>query len=123
MRTLSLYLVRHGLAAERGAEWPDDGKRPLVPRGVARLRKEAAALKTLDVTFDVILTSPLTRAKQTADVLAAGLSPHPPVHAIQSLVARAAPTRRFLPTWRSTPGAHTSPAWATSPTWDSSRRG
>ena len=69
MRTLSLYLVRHGLAAERGAEWPDDGKRPLVPRGVARLRKEAAALKTLDVTFDVILTSPLTRAKQTADVL------------------------------------------------------
>jgi len=85
MRTLSLYLVRHGLAAERGAEWPDDGKRPLVPRGVARLRKEAAALKTLDVTFDVILTSPLTRAKQTADVLAAGVSPHPPVHAIQSL--------------------------------------
>jgi phosphohistidine phosphatase len=85
MRTLSLYLVRHGLAAERGAAWPDDTKRPLVPRGIQRLRKEAAALKVLATTFDTILTSPLTRAKQTADVLAAGLSPHPPVHIIQSL--------------------------------------
>jgi phosphohistidine phosphatase len=85
MRTLSLYLVRHGLAAERGAAWPADTKRPLVPRGIQRLRKEAAALKVLATTFDTILTSPLTRAKQTADVLAAGLSPHPPVHIIQSL--------------------------------------
>jgi phosphohistidine phosphatase len=85
MRTLSLYLVRHGLAAERGTAWPDDTKRPLVPRGIARLRKEAAALEALAITFDTILTSPLTRAKQTADVLAAGLSPHPPVHVIASL--------------------------------------
>jgi phosphohistidine phosphatase len=85
MRTLSIYLVRHGLAAERGAAWPDDTKRPLVPRGIARLRKEAVALKALGITFDTILTSPLTRAKQTADVLASGLSPHPPVHVIASL--------------------------------------
>jgi len=85
MRTISLYLVRHGLAGERGSEWPDDSKRPLVPRGVARLRKEAAALRKLAISFDAILTSPLTRAKQTADVFAAGLSPHPPVHVIESL--------------------------------------
>jgi phosphohistidine phosphatase len=85
MRTLSIYLVRHGLAAERGSAWPDDTKRPLVPRGIARLRKEAVALKALAVTFDTILTSPLTRAKQTAETLAAGLSPHPSVHVIASL--------------------------------------
>jgi phosphohistidine phosphatase len=85
MRTLSIYLVRHGLAAERGPAWPDDTKRPLVPRGVARLRKEAQALRALSVVFDTILTSPLTRAKGTADALAAGLSPHPPVHEIASL--------------------------------------
>jgi phosphohistidine phosphatase len=85
MRTLSIYLVRHGLAAERGAAWPDDTKRPLVPQGVAGLRKEAKALRALSITFDAILTSPLTRAKQTADTLAAGLSPHPPVHQIASL--------------------------------------
>jgi phosphohistidine phosphatase len=85
MRTFSLYLVRHGLAGERGSRWPDDSKRPLVPRGVARLRKEATALRRLAISFDAILTSPLTRARQTADVLAAGLSPHPPVHVIDSL--------------------------------------
>ena len=54
MRTLSIYLVRHGLAAERGPAWPDDTKRPLVPRGVARLRKEAQALRALSVVFDTI---------------------------------------------------------------------
>jgi phosphohistidine phosphatase len=85
MPNFSVYLVRHGLAAERGSAWPDDSKRPLVPRGIARLRKEAAALKALAITFDTILTSPLTRAKETADTLAAGLSPHPSVHVIDSL--------------------------------------
>jgi phosphohistidine phosphatase len=85
MRVLSLYLVRHGVAAERGSNWPDDAKRPLVPRGVARLRREAAALKALKITFGVVLTSPLVRAAQTADVLAAGLAPRPPIHTIASL--------------------------------------
>jgi phosphohistidine phosphatase len=85
MRALSIYFIRHGLAAERGAAWPDDTKRPLIPRGVARLRKEAAALRALGLGFDVILTSSLVRAKQTADTLAAGLSPHPPVQTIGSL--------------------------------------
>lgn len=85
MRTLSIYLVRHGVAAERGPEWPDDTKRPLVPRGITRIRKEAVALQALGITFDTILTSSLTRAEQTADALAAGLSPRPPVRAIASL--------------------------------------
>ena len=29
MATLELYLIRHGVAAERGEEYPDDSKRPL----------------------------------------------------------------------------------------------
>ena len=28
MATIELYLVRHGLAAERGDDYPDDAKRP-----------------------------------------------------------------------------------------------
>ena len=66
MRTVSIYLVRHGLAAERGAAWPDDAKRPLVARGVEQLRKETAALKAMAITFDTILTSPLTRGSRTS---------------------------------------------------------
>jgi phosphohistidine phosphatase SixA len=41
MATLELYLIRHGLAAERGDEYPDDSKRPLTSDGIASLRKEA----------------------------------------------------------------------------------
>jgi phosphohistidine phosphatase len=70
MATLELYLIRHGLAAERGGEWPDDSKRPLTSDGIAKLRKEVKALEDLDVAFDQIISSPLVRTRQTADVFA-----------------------------------------------------
>jgi phosphohistidine phosphatase len=74
-----LYLIRHGLAAERGENFPDDTKRPLTSRGVQRLRQEGKALVALDVTFDVILTSPLVRTRQTAEALAASFREAPPI--------------------------------------------
>ena len=70
MAVLELYLVRHGVAAERGPEYPDDSKRPLTGKGISALRKEAKALDALGVSFDLIISSPLTRTRQTADVLA-----------------------------------------------------
>ena len=65
-----LYLIRHGLAAERGDNYPDDTKRPLTSRGIQRMKREARALNALDVSFDVILTSPLVRTRQTAEAVA-----------------------------------------------------
>jgi phosphohistidine phosphatase len=79
MATLELYLIRHGLAAERGDEYPDDSKRPLTSDGIASLRKEAKALDGLDIGFDHIITSPLVRARQTADVLAEHLKTKPTI--------------------------------------------
>ena len=70
MAVLELYLVRHGIAAERGPEYPDDSRRPLTGKGISALRKEAKALDALGVSFDLIISSPLTRTRQTADVLA-----------------------------------------------------
>lgn len=64
-----LYLVRHGIAAERGKDWPDDTQRPLTHKGIARMKEISAGLKDLGVTLDLILTSPLVRARQTAEVL------------------------------------------------------
>ena len=32
-----LYLIRHGVAEERGDAWPDDAKRPLTEEGMARV--------------------------------------------------------------------------------------
>jgi phosphohistidine phosphatase len=72
-----LYLIRHGLAAARGDAYPDDGKRPLTGRGVAGLRREARGLAALGVTLDQVLTSPLVRARQTAELMATDLGAAP----------------------------------------------
>jgi phosphohistidine phosphatase len=80
-----LYLIRHGVAEERGDAWPDDTKRPLSDDGVARMRKSARGLARLDVSIDVILTSPLVRARQTSDIVASAFDPRPSIVTIESL--------------------------------------
>lgn len=75
----SLYLVRHAIAEERGEAYPDDAVRPLSTKGIAKFKKVARALAALDVSIDQILTSPLVRARQTADILAEQLRGRPPV--------------------------------------------
>lgn len=73
MATLELYLIRHGIAEERGPEYPDDRKRPLTERGIESMRSAARGLDGLGVAFDLILTSPLVRTRQTADVIVEAL--------------------------------------------------
>ena len=74
-----LYLIRHGLAEERGEAWPDDSKRPLTENGMSRLRRQARGLAGLGVSFDVVLVSPLVRARQTAEVIAGAFDPRPSI--------------------------------------------
>src|ERR1035437_7167281 len=80
-----LYLIRHGLAEDRGEAWPDDTKRPLSEEGMSRLRKEARGLARLGVSLDIVLTSPLARARQTAEIVAAAFDPRPPIASADSL--------------------------------------
>lgn len=81
----SLYLVRHAVAAERGDQYPDDSARPLTDRGAAKFRKVVRGLAALDVEIDLVLTSPLVRARQTADLLALHLPGKPAVVETASL--------------------------------------
>ncbi len=46
---------------------------------MSRLRKGARGLAALGVSFDVVLTSPLVRTKQTADIVAGAFEPRPPI--------------------------------------------
>ena len=85
-----LYLVRHAVAEERGAKWPDDSKRPLTADGMSRMKKSARGLDRLDVAFDVILSSPLVRARQTAEILSTEMEGHPAIVTIDSLAPGAA---------------------------------
>ena len=80
-----IYLIRHGMAEERGEAWPDDTKRPLTDEGMTRLRRAARSLSKLDVSFDVVLTSPLVRTKQTAEIVAAEFAPRPAVINVDAL--------------------------------------
>jgi phosphohistidine phosphatase len=71
---IDLFLIRHGIAAERGT-YPTDESRPLTDLGVQKTRQVAQRLHELGLRFDLILSSPLVRAQQTAEILlAAGLS-------------------------------------------------
>jgi phosphohistidine phosphatase len=80
-----LYLVRHGLAEERGELWPDDSRRPLTEQGMSRMRKATRGLARLGLSLDVVLTSPLVRARQTAEIVAVGLDPRPALVNVESL--------------------------------------
>jgi phosphohistidine phosphatase len=69
---MQLYLIRHAPAFERDARrWPEDRLRPLTPAGVKKFRKAAAGLEQLAGQVAHVLTSPLTRARQTAEILTA----------------------------------------------------
>ena len=85
MPPCEIYIVRHAIAAERGDDWPDDSKRPLTERGISRFKESVGGLKALEATIDEIFTSPLVRARQTADLLAAGIEGRPTVKVLDIL--------------------------------------
>jgi phosphohistidine phosphatase len=70
---MKCYFLRHGIAAERG-EWEgSDFDRPLTDEGHARMAREAKAIAKFDLGIELILTSPLVRAKETAEIVAKAL--------------------------------------------------
>ena len=62
-----LYFLRHGKAGSPRAH--DDDARELTDRGVAALRDAAPLWRRLNLRPDVVLSSPLPRALQTAELL------------------------------------------------------
>ncbi len=67
---MELYLVRHAIAGKPDpARWPDDSERPLTEEGIARFRPAARGLATLVPNVERVLSSPWTRAWQTAEIL------------------------------------------------------
>jgi phosphohistidine phosphatase len=66
---MEIYLVRHGIAEDL----PPGGKdadRALTPEGKRKLREVLLLAKAVDMTPEVILTSPYVRARQTAEIAA-----------------------------------------------------
>lgn len=69
---MEIYLLRHAIAAPRTG-LGDDSKRPLTRKGADKMRRIAKGMRRLKLDFDLVLSSPYLRAKQTAEIAAAEL--------------------------------------------------
>ncbi len=70
---MKLYLVRHA-TAEDSNPGLDDKDRALTEEGRTKMARAAGGLRKLKVRPALILTSPLRRAHETAEILASGLT-------------------------------------------------
>ena len=66
---MDLYILRHGKAGQSSAGF-DDTARPLTAEGKKEIRNAARFLKKKKIRFDAIATSPLLRARETAEIVA-----------------------------------------------------
>jgi len=88
---MRLYVMRHGIAFERGEWHGEEAARPLTEQGKARTRAVLQALrntKRKELKVDAIWSSPLARALQTAEI--AGKVLAAPVSTVGALACGAA---------------------------------
>lgn len=70
---MKLYFLRHGAAVDPDEWQGDDASRPLTPDGRKAMEREAKAMECMNLRPDLIISSPLKRAKETARIVAARL--------------------------------------------------
>ncbi|HXO61808.1 MAG TPA: phosphohistidine phosphatase SixA [Candidatus Acidoferrales bacterium] len=71
---MDLYIVRHGIAIDReDPKCPPDPERYLTEEGIDKTKQVAKAIATLGITPDLLISSPYTRAMQTAEIFANAL--------------------------------------------------
>src|SRR5204863_1562279 len=70
---MEIFLLRHAIAIERAEHDGPDEARALTDEGRHELKRVARAMRTMNLSFDVIFSSPLVRALQTAEIVAASL--------------------------------------------------
>lgn len=71
---MELYLIRHGLAVDQSPELKD-GDRALTKAGISKTDRVMRRMLGCGLEFELIGTSPLVRAKQTAEIaVTVGLS-------------------------------------------------
>jgi phosphohistidine phosphatase len=66
---MELFILRPGEAGQRSASSAGDRKRALTSTGKLQISEIAKALKIIGLKFDLILTSPLKRAYDTATIV------------------------------------------------------
>jgi phosphohistidine phosphatase len=81
-----IYIARHAWAGERGdPRWPDDSLRELTPEGIERYTRVVRALADRGFEPERIATSPYTRCRQTADIIAKYVTGQPTIEELEAL--------------------------------------
>ncbi len=74
---MSLFILRHGIACDPGEDGlPEnlpDARRPLSAKGRQRLSRATKAMQAMELKFDAVVSSPLLRALQTAQIVTEAL--------------------------------------------------
>jgi phosphohistidine phosphatase len=81
-----IYIARHAWAGERGdPRWPDDSLRELTPEGIERYTKVVKSLAARGFDPARIATSPYTRCRQTAEIIAKQVAGKPTIEDLPAL--------------------------------------
>ena len=75
---MEIYILRHGKAEERALGITSDAKRRLTEAGRAEMEEEASGMASLGMRVDYIISSPLERARETAEIVAGRLQKRAP---------------------------------------------
>lgn len=67
---MEIYILRHGIAVQRGTPGYPDDDRPLTDEGIDKMKTGAKGIARIAGAFDVIISSPLIRALDTAKITA-----------------------------------------------------
>jgi phosphohistidine phosphatase len=88
---MDLYLLRHAIAVQRGlAHYPNDD-RPLTEKGIQKMKKAAQGIAKLAGNFDIILSSPLVRAYDTARITAEAVKYRKKIERCKQLLPESSP--------------------------------
>lgn len=105
---MHLFIVRHGIAIERGApKCPPDPERFLTEEGIAKTRQSAKGVAALGSAADQLVSSPYVRSMQTAEIFAEALGfPAQKIRQSEALLPGADPLLIFRELAREKPGAN-----------------
>jgi len=74
---MNLFILRHGIASDPGEDGLPkdlpDAERPLSNKGKQRMWRITEAMRTMDLEFGAVVSSPLLRARQTAQIVTEAL--------------------------------------------------
>ena len=91
---MNLFILRHGIATDPDVPgFTTDADRPLTSEGRRKLRRIADAMDALELSFDLILSSPYLRARQTAEIIAGALGGHKKLELSDTLTPGGSPAK------------------------------